>query len=201
MSLIITYSEMSGFPEGIPGDYYSSFDSGGGGGPGGGSEANGPPKTLIKSVYQGSTYSVKISFKGPNPLDPPDPVTPTYVDATDVSCSTDISAFGLSIVKTSPNSLVLSGTASNVFPNEYYQFLLKNLQVVVLPAINNEEYLSVVKYNTPEPKETSKTYTVTVTYPDITGSIVASVNLEQYFYWNYGVSIAAFTQAVSKGTK
>ena len=188
---------MTGFPGDIPGDYYNNFSVGGG--PNG--ESNSVPQTLLQSVYQGSTYSVKISFKGPNPLDPPETEHPTYVDATDVSCSTNLSAFGLSIVKTSPNSLVLSGTASNVFPNEYYAFLLKNLQVVVLPAINNEEYLSVVKYNVPEPKETSKNYLITVTYPGVTGSIVENVTLEQYFYWNYGVSIAAFTQAVSKGTK
>jgi len=198
MTLRITYSDMTGFPVDIPGDYYTSFsitaaESGGTGG---------PPQTLIPSVYQGNTYSVKISFEGPNPLDPPGTETPTYVNATNVSCSTDVSAYGLSIVKTSANSLVLSGTATNVFENEYYQFLLKNLQLAVLPAINNSEYLSVVRYNPPTTKETSKAYSVTVTYPGPTETpIVESVNLEQYFYWNYTVSIAAFTQAVSKGTK
>lgn len=200
MSLIVTYSEMTGFPGYIPGDYYNSFDSGGGDH---GSGGNAVPQTLLQSVYQGSTYSVKISFKGPNPNDPPNAQTRTYVDATDVSCSTDLSSYGLSIVKTSPNSMVLSGTATNVFPNEYYSFLLKNLQVVVLPAINNEEYLSVVKYNTPEPKETSKNYVFTVTYPGglFGASIVESITLQQYFYWNYYTSIATFRQAVSKGIK
>jgi hypothetical protein len=199
MSLFITYSEMTGFPGGIPGDYYNSFAENSGGP--GGESSGGPPQTLIQSVYQGSTYSVKISFKGPNPLDPPGTENPTYVDATDVSCSTNVTPYGLSIVKTSPNSLVLSGTATNVFDNEYYAFLLKNLQVVVLPAINNEEYLSVVKYNVPDTKETSKSYSVTVTYPDVTGSIIETVNLQQYFYWNYSVSLATFSQTVSKGIK
>jgi hypothetical protein len=190
----VSYSEEVGFPSGIPGDRYPTFSE----------DGLALPSNLIKSVYQGTTFSVKLSFKVLDELLSTEEV-PVYVFATSVTCTTNTVAFGITAESSSASSMILSGTALRLFQDEFYTYLLKPNETVTLSAINNtevDEFFSVVNYQEPASKEVSRTYSFNINYTDSSGiPKTATKNIQQYFYWNYAISLASFSVEVGKGIK
>lgn len=192
--VIAAYSDEVGFPVGIPGDRYPTFSE----------DGLALPSNLIKSVYQGTAFSVKISFKVLDELLSTEEI-PVYVFPTTVICTTDTAAFGVVAQSSSASSMVLSGTAVRLFEDEFYTYLTKPNETVTLSAINNTEvgeFFSVVNYQEPASKEVSRTYRFNINYTDSSGiPKTATKNIQQYFYWNYAISMANFSVEVDKGIK
>jgi hypothetical protein len=92
-----------------------------------------------------------------------------------------------------------------LFQDEFYTYLLKPNETVTLSAINNtevDEFFSVVNYQEPASKEVSRTYSFNINYTDSSGiPKTATKNIQQYFYWNYAISLASFSVEVGKGIK
>lgn len=192
--VIAAYSDEVGFPFGIPGDRYPTFSE----------DGLALPSNLIKSVYQGTTFSVKVSFKVLDELLSTEEI-PVYVFPTTVTCTTDTAAFGIVAQSSSASSMILSGTAVRLFEDEFYTYLTKPNETVTLSAINNTEvgeFFSVVNYQEPASKEASRTYRFNINYTDSSGiPKTAAKNIQQYFYWNYAISLANFADEVDKGIK
>jgi hypothetical protein len=190
----VTYSEHVGFPSGIPGDRYLTFSE----------DGLSLPANLIPSVYQGTTFSIKITFSVLDELLSTEEV-PVYISPTLVTCTTNTQAFGIIAQSSSVSSMVLSGTAVRLFEDEFYTYLTRPNETVTLSAINNTEvaeFYSVVNYQEPASKETSRTYSFNVNYTDSSGiPKTATKNIQQYFYWNYAISMANFSVEVDKGVK
>lgn len=190
----VSYSEQVGFPSGIPGDRYLTFSE----------DGLSLPANLIPSVYQGTTFSIKLSFKVLDELLSTE-TTPVYVFPTIVTCITDTEAFGIDAQSSSASSMTLSGTAVRLFEDEFYTYLTKPNETITLSAINNTEvaeFYSVVNYQEPASKEVSRTYRFSLNYTDSTGiPKTATKNIQQYFYWNYAISMANFSVEVDKGVK
>lgn len=194
----VTYSDESGFPAGIPGDKYLSYTEDG---------APAAPSNLIKSVYQGSTFSVKLTFEVIDQVASTGE-TVVYNPATSVACTTTaaMSSIGLTVQNTGANSLTISGTVNNAFDTEFYTYLLSPENTITISAINNTDvgtFYSVVKYQDPTLKEIEKTYSFTVIYLDpLTGIQTTEYkDIYQWIYWNYAVSMAKFSAEVNKGIK
>ena len=190
----VSYSEEVGFPSGIPGDRYLTFSE----------DGLSLPANLIPSVYQGTTFSIKITFSVLDELLSTEEV-PVYISPTLVTCTTNTQAFGIIAQSSSVSSMVLSGTAVRLFEDEFYTYLTRPNETVTLSAINNtevDEFFSVVNYQEPASKEVSKTYRFNINYTDSSGiPKTATKNIQQYFYWNYAISMANFSVEVDKGVK
>lgn len=204
MTVYVEQLNQTGFPSGIPGDAYSGIAEDGGV----------APSYLIRSAYQGSTVSVDLKFTVQYP-DSMDPLGLLMIDVpvTEVTCLTDASSVGITIVRkpeTPTDSLsetfTLAGTYVNVFPNEYYKFKMEDLQELVLPALNSEDYLALFDYNPPPTKHIVKSYSFLVKWDasiDGMGLPLAAgeetVTLTQNIYWNYYTSMATFNQVLATG--
>jgi hypothetical protein len=190
----VSYSEQVGFPAGIPGDRYPTFSE----------DGLALPANLIQSVYQGTTFSVKVSFKVLDELLSTEDV-PVYVFPTSVTCTTNTAAFGIDAQSSSASSMTLSGTAVRLFDDEFYTYLTKPNETLTLSAINNtevEDFLSVVNYQEPASKEVSVTYKFNINYTDSSNiPKTATKSIQQYIYWNYAISMASFSVEVGKGIK
>lgn len=185
MAAIVTQSNMSGFPGGVPGDNYNSIgilDR----------------SFYLDSAYQGSTISVNLGFTVQEPgllnsieTFPVISVTPTFTNIN-----------GLVPTILSSSSVRISGTIINVFGDEYYNFLMRTLQTRTLPAINSEDYLALIEYHPPATKEVLRNYGFTVVYGP--GSALSpggslTVTMSQYIYWNYYVSLNTFQTTLATG--
>lgn len=190
MAVVITKLNMSGFPSGIPGDAYAGITEDGGA----------PSQLLIPSVYQGSTFSIDIKFEVKEIISetefeflPVISVTPTAVSGITQTILPDSDPLSVTIR--------VSGTLTGVFPDEYYNFLMRDLQVRTLPAINSEDYIAVVEYHAPATKHVEKTYSFNVVWGagllGMAGS--STITITQNVYWNYSVSINTFTAVLATG--
>lgn len=194
----VTYSLESGFPTGIPGDKYLSYTEDG---------APAAPSNLIKSVYQGSTFSVKLTFEVIDDVASTGE-TIVYKAADSVVCTTTsaMASIGLTVTSTGANSLTISGSVTNAFDTEFYTYLVSPENTITISAINNtdvEDFYSVVNYQEPSIKEIEKTYSFNVTGTSgLTGiQSTEAKEIYQWIYWNYTVSMAKFSTEVNKGTK
>jgi hypothetical protein len=192
----VVFSNEVGFPSSIPGDRYPTFSE----------DGLALPSNLIKSVYQGTTFSIRLTFTVLDELlSAPDPENPVYIPAYNIVCTSDPEQFGIVATKTSNNSMTLSGTAVRLFEDEFYTYLLSPQETITISAINNtdvDEFYSVTRYQEPSNKEVSRTYTFNVYYTDSSNvPKVAVKNIQQFFYWNYYISMANFSSEVEKGIK
>lgn len=185
VQIVINRLNMTGFPSGIPGDYY--FDP--------------VEQLLIPSVYQGTTFSIDVQFKVRYPI-----IGETfgYLPVISVTPLTSVPGITQNILEDSdPNSVTIrmSGTLLNVFTDEYYNFLMRNLQVLTLPAINNEDYLAVVEYHPPATKRIEKNYSFNVVWGSGPSTPAGNSNaiVIQNVYWNYSVGISLFNAVLATG--
>jgi hypothetical protein len=186
MAAVIEKSNMSGFPSGIPGDAYAGITEDGGS----------PSQLLIPSVYQGSTWAIDLKFKIKELL-----MSEEYEFLPVTSVTPLTAVTGITQTQIGNDTVRLSGTLLNVFPDEYYNFLMRDLQIRTLPAINSEDYLAVVEYHAPATKHVEKTYSFNVVWGPGIEALAGNANftITQNVYWNYSVSIGTFTAVLATG--
>ena len=157
--------------------------------------------TYITSVYQGATISVDLEFKV-RYLDALN-VEEGILPATSVTSNYDFTTHGITAAFISNNLLRLSGTYSNVFSNEYYNFVLNDMSTIQLPATTQVDYLALIEYNMPNPVTVDKEYTFSAvartdfSSPTPTSSIAGQMN--QWVVWNYAPTVSSILSLVAQG--
>ena len=185
--LKITKTNVSGFP-GIASRYTDP-------------EGAGPPQNVIDGVYEGGDlFSVDIGFTVPIP-GPGEEITYEPVTITKlVSAQSDIA--GVTFTKVE-NTIRISGSATGVFVDAYYQFIMKDKSLKILPANTQEPYLSIVKWSPPSVKYIYDVpYTIKIKYtsPTTLSETEETITILQDIYWTYPPAVAAFKALLAKGT-
>lgn len=124
------------------------------------------------------------------------------ITITNVTCTGPTSEL-LTITKIGATTFHVSGTISSM-TGEYYEFLMRDKTYALLPPVNTEDWVALIKWNPPgQPWERSFTYTFDITYdslgdPPITGQ-TDSVTVTQYSYWSWEQSLASLQTLASQG--
>jgi len=157
--------------------------------------------TYISSIYQGATISVDLEFKVRylGALDVEEGILP----ATSVTSNYDFTTHGITAAFISNNLLRISGTYSNAFNDEYYNFVLKDMTTAQLPASTQVDFLALIEYNMPNPVTIDKEYTFSAvartdfSSPTPTSSISGQMN--QWVVWNYAPATSSILSLVAQG--
>jgi len=157
--------------------------------------------TYISSIYQGATISVDLEFTV-RYLDALD-VVEGILPATSVTSNYDFTTHGITAAFISNNLLRISGTYSNAFNDEYYNFVLKDMTTAQLPASTQVDFLALIEYNMPNPVTIDKEYTFSAvartdfSSPTPTSSISGQMN--QWVVWNYAPATSSILSLVAQG--
>lgn len=159
---------------------------------------------FIPTVYEAAGFSIDLQFEGSyaSEADPPEI---TYQNATAVSLTTNVAINGL--VATKPNAYTyrLSGAWANAFTNSYYQFIMQDYSLKVLPPTTTEDWISLIRYQMPSPTSIQKDIVFSVTIPadPILGGAptTENVTMSQWVFWNFASARASVINLVSLGEK
>lgn len=178
MIVITTITSSTGLPtSAIPGDAAPGEISG----------------NVLPSVYGGSNFSLTLSFEVKD-----DGFTTNY-DVLSVSPTTDFSSIGLDLESVSSSTLVLSGSVINVFPGEFYRFLLRSGTETNLAPVNTADWVTVTGWGSPTVKESSSTYTFDVTYDNLGTTASISTSSVQLYFWNFDSGLNTFKLLIDQG--
>lgn len=183
--LKITKSNMSGFPT-IASRYTDP-------------EGGGAPANVIDGVYEnGDPFSVDILLQEPDPSTDP----PTLLPITITEFSADINIAGIKIVKKSDDTINISGSPSSIFIDSFYQFIMPDKSLKILPADTKETYLSIVKWSPPSVKYIYDVpYQIKLKYVStLTGVTIETLTILQDIYWTYPPAVAGFKALLARGT-
>lgn len=159
---------------------------------------------FIPTVYEAATFSIDLQFEGSyaSEADPPEI---TYQNATAVSLTTNVAINGL--VATKPNAYTyrITGAWANAFTNSYYQFIMQDYSLKVLPPTTTEDWISLIRYQMPSPTSIQKDIVFSVTIPadPILGGAptTENVTMSQWVFWNFASARASVINLVSLGEK
>lgn len=160
---------------------------------------------IIPSVVEGAAWSIDIEFYDET-VDTATALV-TRTNASNVTTTYDFSQYGITLTKPNAYTVRLTGPASNVFPNTYYQFRMPDGSLKVLPPDTTEKFVGLVKYNMPTPTFTTKSYDFVVTIPANNTMVpplltyTQTVTMTQNFYWTVETAIANIQTLVARGTK
>jgi len=151
------------------------------------------PGSVLPSVYGGSPFQLTVAFEVK-----PDGLSPSY-DLLSVTPTTDLSAIGINVSAISSSSVLISGNVVNVFPGEFYRFLLRSGTEVNLPPINSEDWVTLTGWGIPSVIESSSTYNFSIVYDDLVTTSTVSTSSKQLFFWNFDGSLNTFKNLLSQG--
>ena len=159
---------------------------------------------FIPTVYEAAGFSIDLQFEGSyaSEADPPEI---TYQNATAVSLTTNVAINGL--VATKPNAYTyrITGAWANAFTNSYYQFIMQDYSLKVLPPTTTEDWISLIRYQMPSPTSIQKDIVFSVTIPadPILGGAptTENVTMSQWVFWNFASARASVINLVSLGEK
>lgn len=127
----------------------------------------------------------------------------SFVNDTPPLASIDPTYINTDIINISP-------TVSGAFPGEKWYFIFDDLTIKELPRVNNEDWMTITKWQ-PSPINEVKIFyhfaitygEMEVTFPDefvptiIPGDTIVLI-LSQYVYWSWQISLAQFQNDVEK---
>lgn len=148
---------------------------------------------ILPSVYGGSNFSLTLSFEVK------DESLITNYDVLSVSATSDFSSIGLNIQNLSSSTLSISGSVINVFPGEYYRFLLRSGTETNLAPINTADWVTVTGWGIPSVRESSSTYTFDVTYDNLGTTATLSTSSSQLYFWNFDSGLNTFKLLINQG--
>jgi hypothetical protein len=190
MTVRVTQSNATGF-EAVSGDPLAAVAEDGASG----------FTNYIPTVFEAASFSVDLNFEGAYA----EGEAFTYQNAISVTALSDVSAMGLTITALNSHSLRVSGSQNNAFPGTFYQFLMPNYSLKVLPPTTTETYLSLVQYHMPAVTSILKEIQFTVVIPPdpLLGgtNVTETVTMNQWVMWRYASAKAGVLLAVSKGNK
>jgi hypothetical protein len=188
MTIRVTQSNEIGIPSAPAGDQY-------------GSEDEAQLQFYLKSVYEGTIFSVDLTFEGVYI----DSMTEekTYLPATNVTFTAP--STGIVVTKLSNSSVRVAGPYSNPFPNTFYRFKMADYTTKILPANTTEDWIALVEYNPPSPTYIEKTFdlAVTISADPVLGGLptTETITMHQWVYWSYATARNSVISLAALGEK
>lgn len=192
-SVVATQTNLSGFQSVSPDPIANITDPEGGGLPE-------PGKLYLPTIYGGTTYSIDIQFNVQY-YDALETLLGTS-PASNVTTTFNFTEFGMTAVKLNASTYRISGTYNNAFPDEFFQFKMKDNTLQVLPASTTQDFLALVEYNMPQPVTTRKEMLFNVSAPATFGgspNINWPFTMYQWVVWRYQTAVASVQNLVSRG--
>jgi len=159
---------------------------------------------FIPTVYEAATFSIDLQFQGSYASAATPPVI-TLENATAVTLTTDVAINGLVATKPNVYTYRISGAYANAFPNSYYQFIMQDYSLKVLPPTTTEDWIALIRYQMPSPTSIQKDILFTVTIPPdpLLGGAptTETVTMSQWVFWNFASARASIINLVSEGEK
>ena len=153
------------------------------------------PPDYIPTIYGGQTISIDIGFSIEYPVAPSGT---SSSPATNVTAVHDFSANGMN-VSYNGNIVTLSGTFSNAFDNEFYQFVMNDRTLQILSPDISQGVKALVRYEMPNPVTQNNRYTFNVTGPGETGVVTLQYDVGQWVVWQYQTAVNNINTLVSQG--
>lgn len=190
MAIELTLGASSGFP-GI----FDAWSDPTGGGLG---------EYRLYSVYdEGATFTQVINI-----IDVPPPVAEGMPEEEPRTFTVELlsSTMGQPTISFTVDEEASTGTfvgrAQDSFPDQYYQFIMPDKSLKILPKTTTEDFLAIVRWNPPNTKiiTISHTFKLKITYTDILGGEEElTFTYLQDVYWVWQPALAAFRDFVNKG--
>jgi len=172
---------------GFPGIIESTND------PEGGSAA---PPSRIKAVYEyGNTFSVDLKFD--DYVDMGESAPPIITSVTINIISFVPQAKGITCVKILADTVRISGSAQSAFTDSFYQFIMRDKTLKILPADTTEDYLAIVRWSPPSTKMIDTNSALKLKIDNLTEE---TINISQEVHWYYPTALQGFRNLISKGT-
>ena len=160
--------------------------------PEGGSTA---PPSRLKAVYEnGDVFSVDLNFKDYTYMGELDPPIITSVVIDIVSFLPQVK--GITCVKISSDTVRISGSAQSAFTDSFYQFIMRDKTLKILPADTTEDYLAIVRWSPPSIKSVD---TISTLKLRVDNSIEETISISQLVQWYYPLAVQGFKNALAKG--
>jgi hypothetical protein len=164
-------------------------------------------QTILPSIYEyGSTFSIDVNFAYV-PTGEEDPYIDIELDY--ISVTTNLSATStLTVQQVGPKVLRISGRAIDIFTDAFYQFIMPDNSLKILPPTTSEFFLALVRYSPPGLKRKTVTHTINydVTYtPNPSDPLATEVTINnttaftQDVVWNYNIAVQQFNTVLAKG--
>jgi hypothetical protein len=154
--------------------------------------------TNLLPLYENSTqYSAAFKYTNIDPLT----LLETELEIQLISYS---GPNGFSATQTSNKIVTISGMTQQVFLDAYYQFVMPDGSIEILPANTTKEFAALIKWSPPATKSTTVTHSLTllIKADPILGTPQSqqTFSLQQTVYWKYQQSLANFQNLLSRGT-
>ena len=143
------------------------------------------PNLYLPTIYGGQTISIDIGFNIVYPIMPEGNVS---APATSVTALYDFAAQGINVTY-SGGVVRLSGTFASQFENQYYQFVLNDGTLEILPPDTTTDFKALVRYEMPNPVTQNNQYAFSVTGPGETGNVTLQANIGQWIVWSYQTAV------------
>jgi hypothetical protein len=189
-NIIVSFSNLSGFSPGIPGDAKPDVTD---------------PILLSRTIdsdYEGDTISVDVNYEAEvDDGTGTDTMIPAVISNN--LTSYDFGSIGLTYTKLTDSTARISGKVSNVFPDTFYRFRMSDGTFKILPFDTTEDWFVLVEYKMPSVTSVFKTYPVTISVEaaGIEPKQNVSIELTQNHYWNYRPAVATVKDLVSRGKR
>jgi hypothetical protein len=161
-------------------------------------EGAGAPVNVLEGVYEdGGQFSIDIGIQFG--IAAGEEIT--YSDVPVTSIVNNNAPSGISIRKNG-DKIRISGSPTRVFTDSFYQFLMKDKTLKVLPNDTTEPILAVVRWSPPSTKILYDVpYVITFKYMNnLNQEEQETITILQDVYWNYIPALQGFAAALAKGT-
>jgi len=159
---------------------------------------------FIPTVYEAASFSIDLQFEGVYASTAVPPVI-TYQNATAVTLTTNVEINGLVVSKPNVYTYRISGAWTDAFINSYYQFIMQDYSLKVLPPNTTEDWISLIRYQMPSPTSIQKDIVFSVTIPPdpLVGGAATTENvtMSQWVFWNFASARASVINLVGLGEK
>jgi hypothetical protein len=153
----------------------------------------------LPSIYQGTTFSIDLTFS----IEYTVFLTTFILPADSATSLFDFSTHGITVTNVSNNVIRLSGTYVDAFPDEYYNFVLKDMSQAILLPTTEEDFLALIEYNMPNPVTIENQYLFDVVgpleYNSPTPTTTVSGDMFQWIVWKYPPTVTTILDLVSRG--
>jgi hypothetical protein len=161
-------------------------------------EGTGLPANALEGAYEdGGQFSIDIGIQ----LGIGIGEEITYSDVPVTSIVNTNAPSGISISKNG-DKIRISGSPTQVFTDSFYQFVMKDNTLKVLPSNTTEPILAVVRWSPPSTKILYDVpYVITFKYMNnLNQQEQETITILQDVYWNYIPALQGFAVALAKGT-
>lgn len=169
------------------------IDSGGGGNPPAFGE-NGSGDLYLPEVYEAVYFFVEFEFLIETTTEDPETseTTVSTSPASTVSTEFDFDLYGLTYTEIDNNTVKIEGPISNVFLDQFYQFVLPDMTEPVLPFDTDVPYYSLIKYQKPSVNQVLFEYDFLVnnTYNTI---------VNQWVHWSFETAKQNIEYTIPRG--